>query len=390
MYFFYKNFCFTLLQFIFGFYCNFTGQTIIDDWFISSYNLLFTSLPLGARALLDHDVKPSDGIIVERMLPFLYAENRDNPLFTIPKFFFNLLRGAIHCAINYFFITYLYQYDSVNDEGKMGGLWFISVNLFTSVLIVVTVDLIIFTRYHTWINLAIIFVFTFIAYIIFIICAHRATLFKSVGTMTTAFGSGRFWMSLVFVCGTCALIDYFILGFDFIFRFTLAKILQRMFSQRGKLEDEYNLPNCIGNRINQYKTFEQQKVHNENDIYKIPQNTMADILSDNHVEENGYVGIKNICIKPPFEDNFIENLSKSKDKVDNIYYNIMNYNNIPINNEQYLNDFTNSNMNMNMTTNNNLFNNDLEDDMDIYPNFPRSSFGKSNNLNQDNSNINNF
>ena len=61
-----------------------------------------------------------------------------------------------------------------------------------------------------------------------------------------------------------------------------------------------------------------------------------------------------------------------------------------INNEQYLNDFTNSNMNMNMTTNNNLFNNDLEDDMDIYPNFPRSSFGKSNNLNQDNSNINNF
>ena len=390
MYFFYKNFCFTLLQFIFGFYCNFTGQTIIDDWFISSYNLLFTSLPLGARALLDHDVKPSDGIIVERMLPFLYAENRDNPLFTIPKFFFNLLRGAIHCAINYFFITYLYQYDSMNDKGKMGGLWFISVNLFTSVLIVVTVDLIIFTRYHTWINLAIIFVFTFIAYIIFIICAHRATLFKSVGTMTTAFGSGRFWMSLVFVCGTCALIDYFILGFDFIFRFTLAKILQRMFSQRGKLEDEYNLPNCIGNRINQYKTFEQQKVHNENDIYKIPQNTMADILSDNHVEENGYVGIKNICIKPPFEDNFIENLSKSKDKVDNIYYNIMNYNNIPINNEQYLNDFTNSNMNMNMTTNNNLFNNDLEDDMDIYPNFPRSSFGKSNNLNQDNSNINNF
>ena len=92
MYFFYKNFCFTLLQFIYGFYCNFTGQTIIDDWFISFYNLLFTSLPLGARALLDHDVKPSDGRIVNQLLPFLYYENRDNPIFTIPKFILNLLK----------------------------------------------------------------------------------------------------------------------------------------------------------------------------------------------------------------------------------------------------------------------------------------------------------
>jgi phospholipid-transporting ATPase len=60
IYFFYKNFVFTFLQFVYGFYCNFTGQTIIDDWFITLFNLLFTSLPLGARALLDHDVKPLD------------------------------------------------------------------------------------------------------------------------------------------------------------------------------------------------------------------------------------------------------------------------------------------------------------------------------------------
>ena len=391
MYFFYKNFCFTLLQFIFGFYCNFTGQTIIDDWFISCYNLLFTSLPLGARALLDHDVKPSDGAIVDRMLPFLYAENRDNPLFTIPKFFLNLLRGAVHCVINYFFITYLYQYDSVNDHGKMGGLWFISVNLFTSVLIVVTVDLIIFTKYHTWINWAIIIVFTIIAYIIFVICAHHATMFKSVGTMATAFGSGRFWMSIIFVCGTCALIDYFILGFDFIFRITLAKVLQRLYSQRGELNDEYNLPNCIGNRINRYKTFEQQKVHDENDIYKIPQNTMGDVLSDNVPEDNGYVGVKNIFNKPPFEDNFMEIMRNNANKQNNVNYNPPNNMNVPNNNEQYFNDITNSNMNIYMTTNNNLFNKGIEDDdMDIFPNYPRPSLGKSNDKYQDFPNMNNF
>ena len=126
------------------------------------------------------------------MLPFLYAENRDNPIFTFPKFFLTLIRAICHCMINYFFVVYIYYDESVNDNGKMAGLWYINVNLYTCVLIFVTIDLMIFTKYHTWINMAIILVFTVIAYIIFVICAHHATMFNSVGTMAVAFGSGRF------------------------------------------------------------------------------------------------------------------------------------------------------------------------------------------------------
>ena len=44
-YFFYKNFVFTLPQFLFGFYFNFTGQTILDDWYIILYNMVFTAFP---------------------------------------------------------------------------------------------------------------------------------------------------------------------------------------------------------------------------------------------------------------------------------------------------------------------------------------------------------
>ena len=380
MYFFYKNFTFTLCQFIFGFYCNFTGQTIVDDWFISCYNLLFTSLPLGARALLDHDVKPSDGSIVDRMLPFLYAENRDNPLFTIPKFFLNLLRGAVHCLINFFFIVYLYQYDSVNDDGKMGGLWFISLNLYTSVLIVVTVNLFIYTKYHTWINFVIILVVTIIAYIIFVICVHHATMFKSVGTMVVAFGSPRFWMSLIYVCGTCGLIDYCILGIDFIFRITITKILQRLYSQRGQLNDEYNLPNCIGDRINRYKTFEQQKVHTENEVLKIPQNTQN--IPEDTQPDDGYVGIKNISVSKEPDEGY----TKINKITVNNYQKDMNKHT----KNNTLNDISNSNMNMNLNTNLNLFNNQEEDDdMDIFPNFQNPSLGNSADLNQKINNIQN-
>jgi magnesium-transporting ATPase (P-type) len=56
LYFFYKNMLFTIPQFIFAFYCGFSGQTIFDDIYITLYNLTFTSLPLVVRAVLEQDV----------------------------------------------------------------------------------------------------------------------------------------------------------------------------------------------------------------------------------------------------------------------------------------------------------------------------------------------
>jgi hypothetical protein len=56
LYFFYKNMIFTIPQFIFAFYCGFSGQTVFDDYYIAMYNLVFTSLPLVARAILEQDV----------------------------------------------------------------------------------------------------------------------------------------------------------------------------------------------------------------------------------------------------------------------------------------------------------------------------------------------
>ena len=56
LYFFYKNMLFTVPQFIFAFYCGFSGQTIFDDIYIALYNLIFTSLPLVIRAIFEQDI----------------------------------------------------------------------------------------------------------------------------------------------------------------------------------------------------------------------------------------------------------------------------------------------------------------------------------------------
>ena len=304
LYFFYKNFVFTFLQFIFGFYCNFTGQTIIDDWYITLFNLLFTSLPLGSRALLDHDVKPDDGEIIYLMLPFLYLENRENPIFSIKHFFMTLLKGTIHSLINIFWVLYMVD-ESINEKGKMGGLWYCSVNLFTNILIIVSIDLLIYTKYHTWINLVILLIITFLSYIIFLILVHQMTMFNSVGTIKEAFWSSRYWMNIIFVGGTCGMIDFCILGFNYIFRPSCANELQILLNQNVELNKKNikNFPKKIKDKIEIYNEFQE-----EDDSLK-KQNTQKNANNNN---DELILKPNNISIKSS------SNILISNDKASNI------------------------------------------------------------------------
>ena len=263
LYFFYKNFVFTFLQFIFGFYCNFTGQTIIDDWYITLFNMLFTSLPLGARALLDHDVKPDDSEIVYLMLPFLYLENREYPIFSIRNFFLYLVKGTCHSLINFFWVAYMMD-ESFSDNGKMGDIWFCSVNLFTNILLIVSIDLLMYTKYHTWINAVILAVITFFSYIIFLVLVHNMSMFNSVGTIKEAFFSAKFWMNLIFVGGTCGIIDYFILGFEYIYNPSTARQLQILINQNQSVDfiDTKTLPKAIRSKIENYNEFRHDEEEN--------------------------------------------------------------------------------------------------------------------------------
>ena len=82
----------------------------------------------------------------------MYAENRDSHVFTIVKFLLTLLKGIIHCTINFFFVVYAFKFECMDKEGNLPGLWSISVCLFINILLIVTVDIFIHTKYHTWIN----------------------------------------------------------------------------------------------------------------------------------------------------------------------------------------------------------------------------------------------
>ena len=284
-YFFFKNFVETFNQFIYGLFCNFTGQTIIDDWFISLFNLLFTSLPLGVKAILDIDITRDDGAIIYKMLPFIYKENRDHPIFTIPNFILNLSKGLVFSIINFVFVICSANNIHINKKGKMPGLWFLSLNLYTNILIIVSITLLVTTRFHTWINFAILGVVTFLAYIVFIFIVHYWTLFNSVGTMAVAFSSPILFLNAFLICGICGLIEYFILCFNFILNPDTVAVLKKILNSRGKIDIKDNLPKTILDKINIYDSIEEK--------FEEPKNMKQEIeIEDESEDENKEIEVE--------------------------------------------------------------------------------------------------
>ena len=279
LYFFYKNFVFTLVQFIYGFYTNFSGQTIIDDWYISFYNLFFTALPLGARALLDFDLKPEDGSIVKKLMPYLYSEIKKYPIFTKLTFFSYLTKGTVHCIINYFLTIYITLDNPIDKEGSMDCLWYTSVDLYTNILFIVSVDLIIDTANITWINVVLQLGTTFLLYFIFLIAVHFMDMFNSYASIYNSVNSPILWLNLILVLGACYLFDYAIKSINFLFNPSFVKELQIIYNRYGPINSTKRLSKRI---IKKLKIKENNKIEvkeNEDENRKI-------IVNNNRTREN--------------------------------------------------------------------------------------------------------
>ena len=62
----------------------------------------------------------------------------------------NLLKGIIHALINYFVTIYV-VYKELDKYGHESNLWVISSALYTNILILISINMVIFTKYHTFI-----------------------------------------------------------------------------------------------------------------------------------------------------------------------------------------------------------------------------------------------
>ena len=246
LYFFYKNFLFTITHFFFAFKCLSSGQTIIDDWFITVFNIIFTSLPLGVQACSDFDVREEDGEIVQEMMPFLYKESRDEPLFSLFRFLKSLLKGLIFGAFNFYIFELSISVDVIDIQGNSENLWFSSLVLYTNVILSVSTSLLLSERYIIYLVPLVLIVTSFILYFIFCIWVHFERMFNSFASIFGSLSSGKFYLNLILLSGICFVIDYCLEASRFVFMTNMASTLMNL-KENKALHKTERLPSVIQN-----------------------------------------------------------------------------------------------------------------------------------------------
>ena len=199
LYFFYKNIIFTIAQLFFSPFSLCSGQTIIDDWYITCYNLVFTAFPLCVTSLTDFDVLDKDGKQVEESLPLLYKESRDEKnVFSVFNFFQVIAKGILISLIMFIICM---QNQVLNLKGNISDLWYTSLLYYLSILFVVTNHLFFITQYIVFFLPIVVLITTFLLLIIFLLLVHYGLLFefKSKATIFPALENFSFYLYLLFL-----------------------------------------------------------------------------------------------------------------------------------------------------------------------------------------------
>ncbi|XP_021236600.1 phospholipid-transporting ATPase ID-like isoform X2 [Numida meleagris] len=214
-YFFYKNFAFTLVHFWYGFFSGFSAQTVYDQWFITLYNLVYTSLPVLGMSLFDQDVDDRWSLL----FPQLYVPGQQNLYFNKTVFIKCMLQG-IYSSLILFFIPYGAMYNTMRSDGKaIADYQSFALMAQTCLLIVVSVQIGLDTSYWTvvnqffiWGSLSVYFAITFTMYSDGMYLILTAS-FPFVGTARNTLSQPNVWLAIFLSIALCVLP---VVGFRFL------------------------------------------------------------------------------------------------------------------------------------------------------------------------------
>ncbi|KHG23929.1 Putative phospholipid-transporting ATPase 8 [Gossypium arboreum] len=147
-YFFYKNITFGFTLFWFEAYTSFSGQPAYNDWYMSCYNVFFTSLPVIALGVFDQDV--SARLCLKH--PLLYQEGVRNILFNWPRILGWMFNGLLSSIIIYFLTTNSITGPAFRKDGQVADYSVLGVTMYTCVVWTVNCQMALSINYFTWIQ----------------------------------------------------------------------------------------------------------------------------------------------------------------------------------------------------------------------------------------------
>ncbi|XP_034457388.1 phospholipid-transporting ATPase IC [Hippoglossus hippoglossus] len=147
-FFFFKNFAFTLVHFWYSFFSGYSAQVAYEDWFITLYNLCYSSLPVLLVGLLDQDVNDK----LSLKFPKLYLPGQAGSMFNYKNFFISLFHG-IFVSLIIFFIPYGAFLQTMGQDGEAPSDYqSFAVVTASSLIFTVNLQISLDTSYWTFVN----------------------------------------------------------------------------------------------------------------------------------------------------------------------------------------------------------------------------------------------
>lgn len=182
-YFFYKNMILFIMQFSYSFFSAFQGINLFDSYYISFYNLFFTSLPVMIRAIFEQDlqmyswVKEKVGggqkLVLKRYdafkdyIPFLYYIGSQNILFGANNILFWMLNAIFYGVLIQLAVYFIYFNITVYSVGNAVDFEFYTITLFTVVIITIDYKILLHTFQMSPVFIVSVFVFSLGIYFAF-------------------------------------------------------------------------------------------------------------------------------------------------------------------------------------------------------------------------------
>jgi len=151
-YFFYKNVVFGMSLLFYNAMCFFSGQMIYSDLFSSSYNVLFTFIPVIAIGVFDQDISSTTALAN----PQIYSSS--GTFFSWRRMAWWFFLGLYQSVVLTFFVLLTYMQGGAvvtgSEEGKVTDMYAVGMAMYTCIVLTVNLELVVVLTYWNWFTLA--------------------------------------------------------------------------------------------------------------------------------------------------------------------------------------------------------------------------------------------
>ncbi|KAG0689388.1 aminophospholipid translocase [Pichia californica] len=208
LYSFYKNITLYMCQFWYVFSSGFSGQSIVESWSLTLYNVLFVVLPPFVIGIFDQYLT----INMLYQYPQLYKIGQEGHFFNVEIFWSWAVNGFYHSAIIYVSVINIYKYGNQFLDGEIGGLWVVGIAIYTVCLLTSLGKAALISSQWTKFTILAIpgsFALWFVAFPLYAVIAPKVNVSKEYyGIMPFVYGSGVFWLTIIVVPTLCLMRDF--------------------------------------------------------------------------------------------------------------------------------------------------------------------------------------